>query len=363
MKAAKKITFLQACMMLALMNGLADHVIVNPMILDTSGRDSWLTVLFTGVLFLIWCLLLVGMMRKTNQRNWREWMERSTFKGVSWLLIAPVCVELYLIGAMTVVHTANWHVTNYMPSTPESLLVLSLVVICAILALWGLQVIAITSGILLPIVVVLGFFVGISNGHLKNHYLLLPILEHGWSPIVDGMIYAGGGFVELLVFILLQHQISTKVKPWHMLAYGAFTVMITLGPIVGAITEFGPREAAKQMTSPYEQWRLLRLGQYVEHLDFFSISQWLSGATVRISLAVFLLVELLPVKSRRWRRILILIIMASYVLLSSVDVNEYDFYLWMYNTYMPISFYVLFVLSFVWMSIAQFSMPPKEESA
>ncbi|THF79528.1 endospore germination permease [Cohnella fermenti] len=359
MSEERKITFLQACTMMALMNGLSDHVIVNPMILDSSGRDSWITVSVAGVLFLVWSLMVVAIMRMSGMKPWRQWLRSATMPAVSWLLVAPVCAQLYLIAGMTIVHTASWHVTNYMPDSPELLLVLCLVTLTALLAIWGLRIIAITSGILLPVVIALGMLVGIGNTSQKDYKLLLPILENGWQPVWDGVVYAEAGFVELLLFVLLQHHISAKVKVWQMLAFGLFLVGIMLGPIIGGIAEFGPKEAALQMESPYEQWRLLRIGQYIEHLDFLSIFQWLSGAGVRVSLALFLLVDLLPLKSARARGWTIVGIMLSYIVVIRSPINEYDFYLWMYDYYMPISFTVLFLLSFVWMAVAAIRRPSR----
>ncbi len=38
-----KINFIQVCMILMLVNGLMNHVIVNPMLLDVAGRDAWIS--------------------------------------------------------------------------------------------------------------------------------------------------------------------------------------------------------------------------------------------------------------------------------------------------------------------------------
>jgi Spore germination protein. len=73
---ASKITFVQVFMMLALMNGLASHVIVNPMILEASGRDSWIAVLAAGAIFLVWIMMLHWLMKRTGQRNWKEWLRK-----------------------------------------------------------------------------------------------------------------------------------------------------------------------------------------------------------------------------------------------------------------------------------------------
>ncbi|REK74976.1 spore gernimation protein [Paenibacillus paeoniae] len=358
-----KINFSQVFMMFSLMNGLASHVIVNPMILDASGRDSWITALVSGGVFLIWMLLLYVIMKRSGQQHWKSWLSSRVSPFVAWLLVIPIIIQMYLIGGMTVIHTATWHITNYLPYTPKLLMVSCLILFCSAIVLWGIRVIAIVSGVLLPIVAGLGIFVSALNGPHKDYALLRPILEHGMQPVVDGMVYAGAGYVELLALIVLQHHLKSKIKLWQLLLYGIFSIMITLGPIIGAITEFGPVEASHQMTSPYEQWRLVQAGQFIEHLDFLSIFQWLSGASIRISLSVFLLVELLQFKRKKGKYWAIIVIMLSYTILTQVKVNEYSFYIWMYKYYMPISLTVLLALSFIWMIVALIAGTAKREEA
>jgi spore germination protein (amino acid permease) len=227
-----------------------------------------------------------------------------------------------------------------------------LVLFCAALSLWGLPVIAVVSGILLPIVVGLGIFVSLFNAPMKDYSLLRPVLERGFDPVMDGMIFTGAGFIELIVIMLLQHRLEKRVKIWQLLVYGVFSTMISMGPLMAAVTEFGPAEAMHQMISPYEQWRLVQIGKYIEHLDFLSIFQWLSGACIRISLSVFLLAEMIPEGRKKLRNGLILAIMLSYALISLFPFNEYSVYLWMSRYYMPISLAVLLPLSLLWMAAA-----------
>ena len=61
---------------------------------------------------------------------------------------------------------------------------------------------------------------------------------------------------------------------------------LTMGPTIGAITEFGPIEAAKQRYPAYEEWGLGSIGRFIEHFDFLSIYQWLTGAFIRVGLLV-----------------------------------------------------------------------------
>ncbi|MBJ6360324.1 endospore germination permease [Paenibacillus sp. GCM10012307] len=349
------ISFLQLAMIILLMNGLMTHVTINPMLLESAGRDAWISVLATGGLYLPWCALLVLFMRSSGQQKLQPWLAARVGTILSWIILLPLAIQLYLIGGTTILHTAGWTLINYLPATPIAVLAILLGIVCLYYALSGISAIAIGSGVLLPLVVVLGYFVSFANNSMKDSQLLLPVLEHGWQPVFSGMVFAGGGFVELIMIFAIQHRLKKKVKAWQLLLLGAMIVYITLGPIIGAITEFGYKEAAKQMESPYEQWRLVSLGNDIEHVDFLSVMQWLAGAIVRVSFSAFILTDLLPLKHAASRSWMLLLIIASYVVIAMFPIDIYGFYLWMSRFYIPYSLAVAGFTSVTCISLALFS--------
>lgn len=357
-----KISFLQICMIMILMQGLLMHVILNPFLLDASGRDAWISVLFTTVPFLFWCVLLVIIMKKSKQQKLQPWLAEKTSPAISWIMMAPLIVKLYSIGIITLYHTSSWTITNYIPSAPRPFLCLVLLLVCCYCASQGIRTIGIVAGALLPIVLILGYFVALANSTNKDYSLLRPLMEHGFQPVLNGMIYAGGGYIELLVILVVQHRLKAKIQLWKILLLGLFLMYLTLGTIIGAITEFGPIEAAKQYESPYEQWRLVKLSNYIEHVDFLSVFQWLAGATIRISFSIYLITECFTFKNAKIRKWVIAIIGVSQLLLTMVKIDQVTIYEWLYNYYFLISLPIMLFLSFLWLGIALLSKKSKETS-
>ncbi|AZS15310.1 endospore germination permease [Paenibacillus lutimineralis] len=362
-KTGGKIGIIQIIMIIMLFNGLLSHVIVNPILLDASHRDSWITLLFTGVLYIPWTILIVYIMRKSERQHLQEWLAKKTSSFLSWVMLAPVAVLLLIIGNMTITQTTVWTVSNYLPTTPQTVIIIILIIVCHYAAKHGITAIAIGSGIILPAVIVLGYFVSIANMREKEWLLLLPVFENGWMPIFNGMMYAGGALSEIFLVLLLQHRLKTTIKPWQIMLLGLLLVYISLGPIIGAITEFGPTESAKQMVSPYEQWRLVKLGNYLEHVDFLSVFQWLSGATIRISLAQFLIAELFAPRNTKLRNRIITLITTIYIILA-VGLKRYNtFYLGLFKLVLIATLIIAVVLTAIWAVIAWFAKPTKEETS
>ncbi len=353
MEATKgRIGLLQIFMIFMLMNGLSTHVIINPMLLEAAGRDAWLSVLMTGVLYLPWCIMIALMIRRSEHRKLQPWLAERTSPFVSWLLLAPIYIILFLIGMETVEHTTIFVVANYLPQTPQWVIVVVLILICVYCASAGIRTIATTAGILLPIVIILGYFVAFANMPEKDYSLLRPVLENGWLPPIRGTIYVGSGLVELIFIIGLQHRMKQSIKIWQVLLFGIFMLYIMLGPIIGGITEFGAAEAAKQQESPYEQWRLVKIGAVIEHVDFLSEFQWLSGALIRISLSLYLIVDVFSFRQKQSRLLLMSAIALTLMIPLFIPFNRYSLYKWIMHGYVPITLAVLFGISIILACIA-----------
>lgn len=301
---------------LILSAGLVSHVMAIPVILGVSGRDSWLAVLVGAPLFLLWILLVFGIVRMIRGQRLPDWLHRQYGIVPSWIFRLSAVVVLFISGSYTLHDTSMWTVTTYMQQTPLPVIIVVAALISMMAAYGGIKSIAMTSSILLPLVVLLGYFIMSSNMKYKDYSRLFPVLENGWQPVGDGLVFVLAALSEAWILLLYQHELKTKLRWWHMLLLGLFLISMTLGPTIGAITEFGPAEAAKQRHTAFEQWKLLSLGALFQHVDFLSIYQWLCGAFARVSITLYLIVDLLDVRRPRKRVVALSIVTLAMIVLS-----------------------------------------------
>jgi len=85
--------------------------------------------------------------------------------------------------------------------------------------------------------------------------------------------------------LLIQHKLTKKTGFKSLMLMCFILTGLTLGPLMGSIAIFGPDEAANQRYPAYAQWRIVRLGEYVEHVDFF---RFISGYPVHLFVCPFL---------------------------------------------------------------------------
>ncbi len=323
--------------------GLMNHVMVLPMLLLVAKRSAWISVLLSVVPYLIWIAALHFIMKRTKQQALIPWLRNRYGRLTSLFLRMVFLIYLLFISGTTLKDTVTWTHGTYLPRTPELVLSLSLVLLCFSASWFGIRAIAIVAGILLPFVVLFGEFVMTANLPRKDYKLLTPMLEDGIMPVLGGVLYVGGGLAELVIFLLLQHQIKKEVRFWSLALLGIFLIGLILGPVTGAIGEFGPVIAASLRYPAFEEWRLVKIGRYIQHVDFLSIYQWLSGAFVRISVALYLMTEMITDGKRSNDKpsvIALTCICSALIVLTLMPFSDMQFLGFMRRVYLPMSLYL-----------------------
>lgn len=272
--------------------GLKSHVTILPALLEHGGRDSWITVIVAMLIIIPWLFLLLYVHKQSKGEPIRQWLERRMGKRFTASLCFVMAVYLLVLAAFTMRETLQWFNITFLVDTPPILLLIIFSALCVTLATMNILTITIVNSIVLAGVIMLGFFVAIVNIQVKDYALLRPFLEYGLSPVVASVIYPLSGFMELVLLLFLQQYSKSTLRGYHLLLILVALVGLTLGPLIGAITEFGPREAAELRYPAYEEWALATIGRYFEHMDFFSAYQWLTGTFIRVGILLFIIVEM-----------------------------------------------------------------------
>jgi len=352
MKSVGSISILHVIFLSMTVIGLKNHVTIIPPLLDVAKRDGWLSVLFAGGIIFFWLFLLVYIQSKSKQEPIRDWLESKIGKIGSTIVIYTVAIFLMIISAFTMVETLQWINTTFLPQTPVIILLFIYTILCILLVTTSLQTIVILNVFVLFGVVIFGFFVAFTNMQVKDYELLRPFFEHGFQPVLRGMIFPASGFIELLMLLFLQHQYKERIRWYHFAIMLAILVGLTLGPLIGAITEFGPNEAAKQRYPAYEEWGLVTIGRYIEHLDFFSIYQWLTGTFIRVSFLLYIVADLLKMTGDP-KRIWQMLAPPFFILcLPLIMLNESLFLKVKGNYILAVTFIFFFLLSLFFVVVA-----------
>lgn len=347
-----KLSPLQLILLLMTSIGLKNHVIIIPPLLREGGRDAWISVFLMYIFILVWGVIIFYIYRTMKGKHITDWLENSLGKVAANILVTILAFYLIMLAGVTLKETIIWTNVSYLTQTPVPVITILFAIPCLLAALTSLRTIVIANFFFLFFVIIFGFFVAFANTPFKDYSLLLPILEHGMGPVYRAMIYQGSGMIELTIILLYQHKFKSTFKYWHFIILAILLSWLTLGPLVGAIVEFGPVEAASQRYPAYEEWGLARLGKYVEHVDYLSIYQWLSGAFIRITLILFtmrILFEKLNTKANYWLTFIAVLLIVAFVI---IPLEEQMFFNLLMKLFLPLTFWFFLGVSIILAIIA-----------
>ncbi|WP_368653865.1 endospore germination permease [Ornithinibacillus sp. 4-3] len=327
--------------------GLKTHVTILPPLLQNVGRDAWISVVIATILIIPWGLILIYIHQESYPNAFHQWLRETRSNFIFHAFRIVFLIILLLLAAFTMRETIQWVNSTFLPGTPIFILIIIYITLCIYLASTNLETIIIANAIVLFAVIILGFFVAFTNMQVKDYTLLRPFFEHGFGPVIKGAIYPASGVIEILLFLFIQHKFKAKVRFFHYLIVVGILMGLTLGPLVGSITEFGPDEAANQLYPAYEEWRLAKIGRFIEHLDFFSIYQWLTGAFIRVGLFLYIITILLEWDGKR-KRIWGFLAPSFLLITSLVFLIEEKAFIYLKGMYvLSITFITLFIISLI----------------
>lgn len=339
----------QVLLLFVLTNGLLSHVMIMPALLESAGRDSWVSVIFSGLPFMLFLWMIYFISTKTNQQNIYKWLKREIGTPVAVIICWPLLLLLLFNSYATMIDTNIWLNSYFLPDTPTLITIIVVLGVCLIATLAGIRTLSILAGILLPLVMFLGFFIMGANTGAKDPALLFPVMESGIKFPLIGMKYALSGLVEMAMLLFVQHHLEDKIKFKSLVLLGLLLLGLMLGPLTGALMEFGPLEAHNLRYPAFEQWRLLKLGEYIPHFDFLGLFQWTSGALIRISFFIFIVASFIH-KSKK----VVLFIYSLLFIAILFPLNGILFTRYFYQYYLPISLVITVSLTVLLFSIVFF---------
>ncbi|OZU87646.1 hypothetical protein CIL03_16295 [Virgibacillus indicus] len=346
---ANQISIPQFFFIFLLSTGLSNHVLIVPLIIDAAGRDSWISVIVGYLISIPFLLLLLAVTKQLKNTSVFEWLETNYSNTLRKIIALLLFIFLIITGFITVTETVSWTNDTYLPHTP--MLVVAFAILAASLYISGnIKVIAICAGLILPFVVAFGIFVAVGTIPAKNYSLILPVLvENDWMDVLKGSLFIFGSTTEIFMLILLQHHIIKKVTFRHLFLLSFFLFILTIGPLLGSMAVFGPEEAGELKYPAFLQWRILSIGQYFNHLDFFSIYQWLSGSFIRLALILYLIKETFKFRKPFIIQVIVCIL---YLLLLLAPISDEQFFVFLKDYfYLGTSCFAILMIVFMFLLI------------
>ncbi|KQL49898.1 spore gernimation protein [Brevibacillus choshinensis] len=180
-------------------------------------------------------------------------------------------------------------VGSFLFDTPLVAVIGSIVLLCAITVKSGVEVLARTAQVFVPIVVILYATLLILMIPSMKFDHMLPMLEHGVIPIIKGAFTPQGWFSEVILFSFL---LPFNVDQEQGMRTGLITVvsaMLALTMInLSTLLVLGG-EVSLMTYSFYTAIQMISYADFFENIDSVVIATWVTGAFIKISVFFYAL--------------------------------------------------------------------------
>ncbi|GAA0432278.1 endospore germination permease [Lentibacillus halophilus] len=179
---------------------------------------------------------------------------------------------------------------NFLQQTPLIVTVASMAFVCAITVRGGLEVVARSSQIFVPVFIVLFLFIVVLLIPSLNPQNVSPIMGKGVAPSIKGAFIPAQWFNELFLISFLLPYLHHKEKglKWAMLSTALIMITLIITNVF-ALLLFG--NITSSFTYPVmDAARYISVADFLQHVEAVVMAIWVTGMFIKISVFFYAIV-------------------------------------------------------------------------
>ncbi|SDW19474.1 endospore germination permease [Paenibacillus sp. CF384] len=285
-----KISALQLAMILYPAIVATGDLIIPAFTARLAKRDLWMSPIWAIVVGLIVLYIMYRLYKIYPNETLIQQLERIFGSILGKAIGACYLFAILHINGMIVRQYADFVTMVFLRNTPILFIIASMVLVCAITVRGGIEAIARSAQILVPLLILSWIIILVLLIPDMQPHNLLPVFANGVQPSLKGAVPTGGWFAHFaLVSFLLPHLVNPqKAMKWGTIA--AIFIMVTLVLITMA-TLFIFGDITSQLQYPVMMAiRYINVADFFEHVEAIMVAIWVIGAFIKISIYFYVFV-------------------------------------------------------------------------
>lgn len=282
-----KITPLQALMLGISSITVTGHLLFIPVIINHSGRDSWIALLLATVPSIALGFLVAALTVRYPGQTLVEYSQAIMGKWLGKCIALLFILYFFHDASLSIRGFGEFFTTAVTPRTPIMVYMVCIVLLSVYAVRNGLEVMARTNQAFLILMMIIGVVASVITHKDKDYHNFLPILEHGMKPIFTGMVTITSLFSTIfvlsMIFPFINH--TDKLRRSSMITMIVLVLMF-LGPLTGIVAIYGAERAMGLYFPSFQTLRDIEVGQ-LQRLDIVGIMLWSMGSYAKISTFLF----------------------------------------------------------------------------
>ncbi|MGP4108654.1 GerAB/ArcD/ProY family transporter [Virgibacillus sp. L01] len=283
-------------------NSLQMAILIYPTILATAillvpsitgkhaEQDMWLSPIWGSVTGFLAVFLAIQLNKRYPGQTFIQYSEKIVGKLLGKIIGLVFIFFLAHTCGIVLREYGEFVKGNFLPTTPMMVVMGSMTLVCALAVRGGIEVVARSAQIFVPIVTVLFVLIILLLTPELEPANLYPVFENGIMPSLKGAVVPGGWYLEFFMISFLLPFLSNRNKAVKWSVMTVVAVMLTL-VIINMVTLFVFGNITADFTYPVmEAARFISIAEFIQHLDSIVMAIWVGGIFVKISVFYYAVV-------------------------------------------------------------------------
>lgn len=246
-----------------------------------AGQDSWLAVIFAGLLSSLPAAASVYIMSKFPNKSFPQALPKLVGGFLGKILSVLYAAVFLFLAALTVWRMEAFAVRFLLPDTP--LLVIRLLFLLTVFyaAMSGSAPLMRTNAYIVVLQLLVPILAVVLFTARMDFSFLTPLFEGGVKPVINSTVLLLGWFCQApLVILMFQWLVdAAKLKKGGLKAVlGSLAATIAAGfGFIGILAALGPEQAATTYYPSYALVRIISIGTFLEHTEVVFVVIWVSS--------------------------------------------------------------------------------------
>lgn len=290
MERIEKISVLQVIVIFVICKFFFSFSFLPTVSMKPANQDAWISELLSGVMVAIFCIPLLVLAAKFQNRTFHENMEIIFGGYIGKMMGILIFLQLVFIAFVSSIFIVDFLKSAVFIKTPFYVLVISMIVPCIYAAYKGIECMGRAAMILGPVIILIIIFyllMNISNMEFKH---FLPVLaDSSASDIGIGAFNNAARFHDGIIFFMFipyfqksKKYSITRILLITILLFTILNMIITVATQAVLTPNF-----AKIFRSPYYvSLQHINVYNFIQRIEFFNVIAWILVFITKISVTI-----------------------------------------------------------------------------
>lgn len=252
-------------------------------IVKTAGRDAWLAVIIGSFIGAVFFAVLLKLASQLGRDSLAQWSKKNFGKFFGFIITAIYILFFITLAVLATNQYGQIMEGVFLPEDPIEVYYLLLIIPAVYAVLLGISVSYRLNETLLPFLIIVNILLIALNFPDMDFSNILPILEKGPLPVIQGALEVGSKFSFFAIILALYPLIDKpqKLKKHCIIAIVVIMLLAQLNMLIVVI--FGADYAASINFGLLELTRNITVSEPLSRLDAVAILIWVTGIFIFVT--------------------------------------------------------------------------------